>query len=813
MRPERFIVSLCIILFGMSTLDAKYSNPNEVNSIVIDSIYKTEEVCALSNGTVTIYASDNTGSVLYYSIDGGNNYQTSNYFDGLPSNDYLIFISDGNGCSLDFSTQIVSAPYPEVHVAFECVEGKNEVDIDLEPFEGGISPFNYQWSGPNNSTFNTEDLFNVAPGDYSVTITDRLGCQIDTTLFVPICCKMKVSCTVDSLFYTCLSEVPAIDDNFTNNDSDDGADRALIEELNFLVSDPCSPVFVNVTDQNNNPSSCEEDELIINRMYQINDGTSSASCMQVIAVDNFSGITITKEAEDLSISCEEDVVSILNDWINDLGGAQYKLCNADISINSYPPLAEVLYSCEGTGGVELNFVIEDGCGHIAETSARFSVQDITPPEIVCPETITVSNTDFSSNGVPEDWANSLFTEDNCSGTEVRFDEDVLSNFVDCEPSNIDVKFYSVDDCGNESSCITSIIVNSTLIPEIECPPSIIINCGEAVDNPSIQLWLDNTNVSGTNNVAYTPEHDLDIYDLADLTCGESIDVVFSLYDICGQDVSCNSMIQVQDTIAPEINCPVEATLSFNDLDFENKIQAWLNSASSTDNCTSADLANSFSEDYEFLVCEQTDLIDFLATDECGNKNECFTFLTVTKDHSIDIVCPGEASFSLGDDDLESAIYDHLNNLEIESDLEYELEHNFDFQDLDLESAEIYSVDINFIATDFCGNTIDCNSTIQLIPIARVYIPNVFTPDTDDLNDYFTAFTNESVVQIKTMLIYNRWGGKVFEKYDFPANNSSEAWNGTYLDQDEENHLFTYYIVVEDLMGNELEYSGSVQLLR
>jgi len=812
MKPNKHLILLCAILFGIFN---SFANPiaslDDDDPIIFLGTVKTEEVCGLSNGTLTINASGGSTGELYYSIDGGINYQTENFFDGLESGDYLIFISDGSGAYIDKTTQIGNAPLPKVDMVVNCVDGKNLSKVDLVPFAGGVSPFTYEWEGPNNTTHDTEDLSDIKPGDYKVTITDRLGCTVDTTLFIPICCEMEIACVADTVYLDCLSAISTVDARLLNNDSDNGEMEALADMIDVTIKDACSPVVIRLDEKRLDPTTCDNQDLIIERHFEIMDGNTSSTCSQFIVVDNFTEVELLQEAENLMVSCDDDIQLKLDEWMLNNGGAAFKTCHDDFTVSVDPPLAELLYTCEGTGEIDVTFSITDGCGSNAYTHAQFSVRDITPPEIECPEAITISNEDFSAEGIPEAWVNTLYAEDNCSSAQIEmFDQD-LENFVDCEASELSIQFIAIDDCGNESDCISKITVTSTVIPEINCPAPLVVQCHN-IDESRVTEWLSETSVLGAITVDYLPAHDFDMSVLYELSCNESTEVNFSM-EVCEVNVACSARISVEDQVRPTISCPEKIILYFDDANFDDQLDAWLDLANATDNCTSARLSNDLDKDFSSLICEESYMVEFTAKDDCDNINDCMTSFIVRKNNPVIIQCPELASFHLDDEDLEAQIMDHLSSVDVDSDLSFDMTHDFDMSLVNLESPNIYTLDINFDAVNFCNDTDYCASIIRLIPPPRVYIPNVFTPETNDRNNCFTAYTNDAVIMIKTMLVYNRWGDKVFEKYDFLPNDNDEAWDGTYFGKVDQAGVYTYYIIVEDLEGLELEYSGSVHMLK
>ncbi|MGM0479310.1 MAG: gliding motility-associated C-terminal domain-containing protein [Bacteroidota bacterium] len=88
----------------------------------------------------------------------------------------------------------------------------------------------------------------------------------------------------------------------------------------------------------------------------------------------------------------------------------------------------------------------------------------------------------------------------------------------------------------------------------------------------------------------------------------------------------------------------------------------------------------------------------------------------------------------------------------------------------------------------------------------IYVPNSFTPDGNDYNEYFSVEGGN--IEIFHMEIYNRWGERVFETDDFNA-----KWDGTYNGQKCKDGTYVWKIKYEDTEGNKEAMVGHVNLLR
>ncbi|KAI9549245.1 hypothetical protein GHT06_006822 [Daphnia sinensis] len=96
---------------------------------------------------------------------------------------------------------------------------------------------------------------------------------------------------------------------------------------------------------------------------------------------------------------------------------------------------------------------------------------------------------------------------------------------------------------------------------------------------------------------------------------------------------------------------------------------------------------------------------------------------------------------------------------------------------------------------------------------KVYLPNVFTPNGDGVNDFFFPNTARHIKQVNYMRVFNRWGEMVFEKKEFQPNEENSGWDGSHRGSLLVGDVYAY--VVEVLLHNGLTeiYKGDVTLIR
>lgn len=108
--------------------------------------------------------------------------------------------------------------------------------------------------------------------------------------------------------------------------------------------------------------------------------------------------------------------------------------------------------------------------------------------------------------------------------------------------------------------------------------------------------------------------------------------------------------------------------------------------------------------------------------------------------------------------------------------------------------------------DECGNVSALSSEVCVIIEAKLGIPNAFTPNGDNINDFFTV--TDGIYNNFQMLIYNRWGALVFQ-----TNNPTPGWNGTYEGQEAPSGSYSYRITFQNADNTSINRSGTFVLIR
>jgi len=132
------------------------------------------------------------------------------------------------------------------------------------------------------------------------------------------------------------------------------------------------------------------------------------------------------------------------------------------------------------------------------------------------------------------------------------------------------------------------------------------------------------------------------------------------------------------------------------------------------------------------------------------------------------------------------------------------------------SAEFINVSrgahqIQIMAEDGC--IIDTTVWVGVIP-CPVFIPNVFSPNQDGLNETFRAYpdTGEEIL-VKNYQILSRWGDLIYQAKNFNINTTEYWWDGSSRGQQYDSGVFLYQIDLEFSDKSNQSYQGTITLIR
>ncbi|MBT3210363.1 MAG: hypothetical protein HN704_11960 [Bacteroidetes bacterium] len=154
--------------------------------IILSSVsdYNGFQVSCFGNndGEINIFASNGFSPYNYLWSNGA----TSQNINNLNSGTYYLSVSDQHSC-IQIDTFFLAEP-PGIVLSANITQITNSLSSDGEidlTITNGVSPFTFLWS--NGAT--TEDISNLPPGTYSVSVTDNNGCiaTLSTEIFAFDC--------------------------------------------------------------------------------------------------------------------------------------------------------------------------------------------------------------------------------------------------------------------------------------------------------------------------------------------------------------------------------------------------------------------------------------------------------------------------------------------------------------------------------------------------------------------------------------------------------------------------------------------------
>ena len=215
-----------------------------------------------------------------------------------------------------------------------------------------------------------------------------------------------------------------------------------------------------------------------------------------------------------------------------------------------------------------------------------------------------------------------------------------------------------DEAGNESRCITQVIVEDNEIPVITCPTDVdnferettagvcgyvvagtefdataTDNCGVESLTHNYGAWGNPSSLAGATFPVGTTE------------------VIWTAVDASGNTVSCTIEIVVEDTEAPVfVNCPVDITFTVGLFDDDCEGGAIWSIPIADDNCEVLEVRQVFGPAQDSILGVGLYDIAYVAEDASGNVSDtCWFAINVIDTEDPVIVCPGNVIINSTDE--------------------------------------------------------------------------------------------------------------------------------------------------------------------
>ena len=389
---------------------------------------------------------DATGEIITSAIGGHGGYiyqwntgSIDQDIAGLTADTYALTVTDMLGCS---ETRLIPVTQNEIlsyssTVTPESETGANDGSITLTP-AGGNGNYTYLWS--NGET--TAVLTDLAPGMYTCTISDDLGCQL------------SISENVNA--GGCLIDINTVITHVGCNGDNNGS--VSIEVINGIP-----PFDITIVDIDN--IAQEANQLTAGDYVVI--ASDAASCLteRLVTITEPSALSIEIQVSSLP-TCDDiqdgSAIAVVT------GGTPPYNYTWDTGSND--PDTDLSASFTAVSVTDQN-----GCQISAGITSGF--EDTLVP-IIDLQPLTL---DIAENGgiiLPNPDAYNLSSSDNCSSLTFTYEYEPV---VSCGTATYDVDIRGTDEAGNFTIGTTTLTVRDITPPTVNCPSDLTVaNCEEVV---------------------------------------------------------------------------------------------------------------------------------------------------------------------------------------------------------------------------------------------------------------------------------------------------------------------------------------------
>lgn len=768
------------------------------------------------------------------------------------TNDSTFNIIFTNGvddtCSNSFTVVTLGLQAPGILTTDEICQFDNDGTATITPVDG-VAPYTFDLTGPTTANNTTGAFTNLAPGNYTVTITDSQGCDVQATFVInpgPTCCLFTPSTT--STGVTCFGDMDGVVTvtavggpapyNFTWMDSlgnplgvtDTFMTNLAAGDYQVQIVDAinCTQILtVNVpepTEMTMNFSSfdavcfsyCDGQGIVIpsggtvagNYTYIWDTDTSANATTNTLCAGNHS-LTVLDDN-----NCSLDTNFFVNQpapFVFTLATQDSTLCAGDCNgvIDVSAPGA-IDFSLDTTAGWQpgssfsslcagnYTVTVRDAAGCLADTTI-----DVLQP---LPVQLTVSNdTSICTGGT----AQLMSDATGGNGNFTYYWDNGLGQGQNQSTTTLGTYSVYALDANNCSTDTLPIVVQQSPALQVAAMPDDEICWGQGIQitavgsggdfGPYNYDWDDGSG-------AMTPGAGQDHY----VTPTTTTTYTVTVSDNCGTTPA-TDQVTITVNPLPDVNMsvdnPIDCTphsVNFTNLTSPNLIGPectwWFGQGDSLVDCTGPSFT------YTVPGCYDVTL-------QVTSPEGCVNDTTID-----DMVCvwpvpvPDFAFEPQPTTILDPTVY--FTNLSSGA-----VTYEWDFAGLGTSTDDSPSFSFPFTEpgtypvclTAYTENGCVRDTCYDVIigPSFHFYAPNAFTPDGDGINDFWWVQGSGIDPEDFELTIFDRWGNVVFR-----STNPEEQWDGYFQGQKAQSDVYVWTVKTRDKWsGDAQEYQGHVTLLK
>ncbi|MFT5166155.1 MAG: gliding motility-associated-like protein [Saprospiraceae bacterium] len=740
-------------------------------------------------GTVNIDASTSisvSGNTSFaWADESGNPISIQNNIDvNVPGIYTLIITDDDNGCSATMLVQVnqdITTPVADAGLSQTLICGQTEVTLTGSGSNG--TNLTYEWQDDlGNPIGNLPSVEVVSAGIYTLVVTNGdNGCSASSTVSVVPDMNLPTAEAGVGETLTCATTMVTLNGNGSSEGSNfnyewqDQTGNVISTNLSWEVSNPGTYTLV-VLNTNNNCSA--QDQVTI--IQDINDPAAFADYGSAQSLD-----------------CNNTSITLDGSGSSPFGNLTFEWDTNDGNITSGGNTINPEINTPGTYNLTVTNQT-NGCTDITQITVD---QNVTPPNVWIddPDMITCvvttvaldgssssTNGDFSyswtGNGIVSG-GNTLEPIVNQSGT---FTLTIIDNENGCEnEGSITVNQNTIAPMANAAvedgfDCLTtSVSLNGN---------------GSSAGSGFSYDWTGNGTIDNSGSLNPTV-YQAGVYTL----------MVTDASNGCTQT---DNITVLEDTNVPNaVETLIDHPLCFGAsgnievLNIDGGNAPYLYSLDGGENFSSQNLFNNLDPgNYDLVIqdangCEYAESLSIEAQIEVNVFLETDALIQLGENYQI------LASVNIPVEEIDTIIWSPTEGLSCT-----------DCLDPFVEALQFSVYSVTVINQNGCSDTEKIILRVQ--KDRNVFIPNVFSPGNDGLNDIFMIYTGGNhVKEITSFQVFDRWGELVFEDHNFQPNDPTHGWNGKLREEEVNPGVFVYWARVEFIDGEFLIFKGDVTVVR